>query len=128
MRKRIIITACWVILPLLVVTAGIAIRAQGSADEGDAARMAVLETRLGRLEQQIQLLEDSKAIKRLQRAYGYYLDKGLSDQVAGLFTDDATVELANMGVYVGKAHIAALYQHHHGKSRVMGVQLALEFP
>jgi len=66
------------------------------------------------------LLEDSKAIKRLQRAYGYYLDKGLSQEVAGLFADDATVELANMGVYAGKQHIAALYQHLIGDGPVAG--------
>ena len=100
-----------IILPVLMVMTAIAIRAQDSAQQDDAARMAVLESRLENLEQQIQLLEDSKAIKRLQRAYGYYLDKGLSKDVSSLFTDDATVELANLGVYEGKAHIAALYQH-----------------
>ena len=56
----------------------------------DAARLAALHTRLANLERQIGLLEDSKAIKRLQGAYGYYLDKGLSHEVAGLFSDQAT--------------------------------------
>lgn len=109
-----------VVLPVLMVWIAVTIRAQGSDENSDLARMAALETRLGKLEQQIRLLEDSKAIKRLQRAYGYYLDKGLSSEVADLFADDATVELANRGVYQGKAHIAALYRRLIGDGPVSG--------
>ena len=72
-------------------------------------RLAALEEELTSLEQQISLLEDSKAIKRLQRAYGYYVDKGLSDEVAALFSADATAELGGFGVFVGQSRVAELY-------------------
>lgn len=96
----------------LPVIAGMACTAQAQSDA--PARLAALEARLAALEHEIALLEDSKAIKRLQRAYGYYVDKGLSREIAGLFSDQATVELGGLGVYVGKDRIAALYQRLYG--------------
>jgi hypothetical protein len=72
-------------------------------------RVAALEAELASLEHEIELLEASKAVKRLQRAYGYYLDNGLVDEVAALFTEDATVEIAGFGVFIGKDRVAELY-------------------
>jgi hypothetical protein len=84
----------------------------GSAQDNDASmRLAALETELTALERDVALLEDTKAIKRLQRAYGYYVDKKLSREIGGLFADDpaTTAELGGFGVYVGRARIAAFY-------------------
>jgi len=85
----------------------------GGAQEADAeaARLAALEAELAGLEHELDLLEDTKAIKRLQRAYGYYVDKKLSRDIAALFADDpgTTAELGGSGVYVGKARIAEFY-------------------
>ncbi len=50
-------------------------------------------------------VQDSNDIKRLQRAYGYYVDKAEWDQVADLFALDGSVEYANEGVYTGQARI-----------------------
>src|SRR5207244_2512552 len=50
-------------------------------------------------------LRDANDVKRLQRIYGYYIDKGMWDDVADLFTSDATAEYANEGVYVGQPKI-----------------------
>jgi SnoaL-like domain len=74
-------------------------------------RLAALEAELPSLERDIVRLEDIKAIKRLQRAYGYYVDKKLAREIGALFADDpaATAELGGSGVYVGKAHIAEFY-------------------
>jgi hypothetical protein len=77
----------------------------------DLDRLAMLEDRLASLEDEVQLLEDAQSIKRLQRAYGYYLDKGLSGEIAELFADDATVEIGQSGVYVGKPRVAEYYRH-----------------
>ena len=90
--------------------------AAGAAPEDNLARLTSLETELSGLEHRTQLLEDTKAIKRLQRAYGYYVDKKLGDQIAALFADapDTTVELGGSGVYVGKARIGEFYE------RIMG--------
>jgi hypothetical protein len=81
--------------------------AQEAADP--AARLAALEAKLASLEQEMVLLEDTKAIKRLQRAYGYYADKKLSREIGELFAADATAEIGGLGVFVGKARIGELY-------------------
>ncbi|HET7607326.1 MAG TPA: nuclear transport factor 2 family protein [Gammaproteobacteria bacterium] len=84
----------------------------GATQEGDAtARLAALEAELATLEHDVGLLEDTKAIKRLQRAYGYYVDKKLSREIGALFADapSTTAELGGSGVYVGRARIAEFY-------------------
>lgn len=60
-----------------------------------AARLA---ERLGRL-------EDARAIEYLHNAYGYYLDRWQWDDVAELFAEDGTIELAQRGVYVGRRRV-----------------------
>jgi hypothetical protein len=69
------------------------------------------------LEQRIQRLEDIEAIKKLQANYGHYCDKGWKDktmhckEVALLFTEDATWESPNMGVFSkGRAEITAMFE------------------
>jgi hypothetical protein len=76
-----------------------------------AQRLNALEADLATLEHQAELLEDTKAIKRLQNSYGYYVDKKLSRQIGALFADapETTAEIGGTGVYVGKARIAELY-------------------
>ena len=60
--------------------------------------------RLDRLEAEIEAAESVSAIKRLQRAYGYYLDKGMWADLSELFTEDAVANYP-AGVYVGKESI-----------------------
>jgi hypothetical protein len=93
-------------LAMLLLTATV-----GAQGAGNLARLAALESELAALEHEMQLLEDVKAVKRLQRAYGYYVDKKLSPQIGALFAEDpsATAELGGSGVYVGKARIAEFY-------------------
>ena len=55
---------------------------------------------LDALEADIVRAEDVSAIKRLQRAYGYYLDKGMWADLATLFADDAVANYP-AGVFVG---------------------------
>jgi len=66
---------------------------------------ADLEARLASLRERVERIKDSNDIKRLQRAYGYYLDEALWDEMVDLFTDDATVEYGRDGVYIGKPRI-----------------------
>lgn len=63
-----------------------------------------LRERLARLAYDVQSAEDLSAIKRLQRSYGYYLDKGLWTDLAEYFTDDAVANYP-AGVFIGKASI-----------------------
>lgn len=99
-------------LLVMLVVAG---AASGQTVDYGAVRVAALEQRLGELEREIERLEDMKAIRRLQRAYGYYVDKKLTSQVAALFAESATVELGGLGVYVGRERIEALYRRLMGE-------------
>lgn len=52
-----------------------------------AGRLAVLEQRLG-------LLEDERAIRELLSRYGYYADAMLDDDYFDLFTDDCVMDVS----------------------------------
>jgi hypothetical protein len=69
-----------------------------------------IETLTARVEK----LEGSRAIKKLQRAFGYYIDRGLWRDAADLFADDGSVEIGIDGVYVGKARIEEYLRRLHG--------------
>lgn len=79
----------------------------------DDRRVAVLQAKLSSLEKQVELLEDAKAIERLQQAYGYYISEGMGSEAAALFSDSpaASIEMAQQGVYLGKARIRAFLTH-----------------
>lgn len=62
----------------------------------------------------VQKLEGARAVKKLQRAFGFYVDRGLWDEAADLFTDNGTIEIGLDGVYVGKAHIRDYLKRLHG--------------
>ena len=71
----------------------------------DDMELSELQTRLEALQGRAQRIQDSNDIKRLQRAYGYYLDEALWNELVDLFTDNATVEYARDGLYRGKDRI-----------------------
>ena len=79
----------------------------------DDRRVAILEAKLASLRQQVALLEDAKAIERLQQAYGYYMSEGMGSEAAALFADNpaASIEYAQQGVYVGKKRIRDFLTH-----------------
>jgi hypothetical protein len=60
---------------------------------------------LARLQQQVQQLEDIRDIERLQRTYGYYVDKNLWDEIPDLFTEDGTLEIGGRGIFVGRERV-----------------------
>lgn len=59
-----------------------------------------VESRLDRLEAEVTAGEDILAIENLQRAYGYYVDKGMWEDVAQLFSADAVANYP-AGVFIG---------------------------
>ena len=69
-----------------------------------------LNAKIAELEKRVQTLEDINQIERLQRVYGYYLDKKLWDEIIPLFTDDARVEIGGRGVYVGRTNVGHLFK------------------
>jgi hypothetical protein len=69
-----------------------------------------LRARVALLEARAQRLQDINDIKRLQRAYGYYLDEGQWDEVADLFSAQASLEIGKDGVYRGRERIRAYFR------------------
>jgi hypothetical protein len=80
-------------------------------------RMATVETQLTLLEREAGRVRAAHDIRRLQRAYGYYLDQAMWDEMADLFTDDGSVEIALDGVYVGKKRIREYFYRLGGGHR-----------
>jgi hypothetical protein len=74
------------------------------------ARGSSLDARIDALTTEVDRLEGTRAIKKLQRAFGYYMDRGLWDEAADLFADNGTVEIGMDGVYVGKPRIKEYLQ------------------
>jgi hypothetical protein len=72
--------------------------------------IAKLQAKVEALEHKLQEVADIDHIKNLQRIYGYYLDKALWDQCVDCFADDASFELAQRGVYIGKERIKKVLQ------------------
>jgi hypothetical protein len=71
---------------------------------------ASLTSEIAKLSAEVDQLEGARAVRKLQRAYGYYVDRGLWDEASDLFADDATVEIGQDGVYVGRARIKEYFK------------------
>ena len=71
----------------------------------ESAQASARSLQIAALDARADRVADANEIKRLQRAYGFYVDKGEWDQVADLFAVDASVEYANEGVYLGQPRI-----------------------
>lgn len=71
----------------------------------DCERGAVLQRQFGLLENEADRIRDVRDLKRLQRAYGYYIDQGMWNQAADLFEPQGTIEIALDGIYVGQKRI-----------------------
>lgn len=69
-----------------------------------ARTLARLQHELDDLDAALTRAEDVAAIRRLQRQYGFFLDKGLWEDVSALFADDARASYP-AGVFIGKASI-----------------------
>ncbi len=72
-------------------------------------RLQILEAKLASLQREVNLIEDRKAIERLQQMWGHYVSEGMAREAAALFSASpvASIEYAQQGVYLGKARIEA---------------------
>jgi hypothetical protein len=76
-----------------------------------------LEAKVKTLENKIRTLEDIEEIKKLQRAYGYYLEHWMAEDIIDCFADGPDTELlVAAGHYVGKENIRDFF--HHGKKDI----------
>ncbi|HTN13394.1 MAG TPA: nuclear transport factor 2 family protein [Sphingomonadaceae bacterium] len=75
---------------------------------------AQIDREIDALTARVEKLEGARAVKKLQRAFGYYVDRGLWGDAADLFADDGTIEIGVDGVYVGKERIREYLKRLHG--------------
>ena len=94
------------ILRALLVVAALAWAAPGQAQS--------LDGQIEQLTQRVERLEGTRAVKKLQRAFGFYVDRGLWGEAADLFADDGTIEIGLDGIYVGRERIAEYLKRLHG--------------
>ena len=87
------------------------------------------ESRIKNLEEQVKTLQtllDIEEIKKLQRAYGYYLEHWMAKEIVELFADDPAVELGFAwyeGTYRGKESIRRYYENRFKPGREFMHQL-----
>jgi len=67
----------------------------------DQDEVQALRRQVEHLTRQLGMLEDIQAVRRVQFAYGYYMDKGQYQEVVDLFADDGEVRFMG-GVFRGK--------------------------
>ncbi|MFC4257397.1 nuclear transport factor 2 family protein [Altererythrobacter xixiisoli] len=79
-----------------------------------AAQSAEELREINALSARVDRLEGTRAVKKLQRAFAYYVDRGLWGEAADLFTDDGTVEIGIDGIYVGRDRIREYLRRLHG--------------
>ncbi|HEX3838844.1 MAG TPA: nuclear transport factor 2 family protein [Steroidobacteraceae bacterium] len=85
---------------ILVVSALCAVTTDTSAAQAPSD----LPLRVATLAANVQLAEDLSQIEKLQRAYGYYVDKGMWEDLSELFTENAVANYP-AGVFVGHKSI-----------------------
>jgi hypothetical protein len=101
-HKRVLANPVSLALPLLLALA--------AGWNVSHAAGAALDREVAKLTAEVERLESARAVKHLQRAYGYYFDRSLWDEVEALFVEDGTIELGADGVYVGPKRIREYLQ------------------
>jgi hypothetical protein len=70
-----------------------------------------LQARVSRLENQVRVLQDIEEIKKLQRAYGFYLEHWMAQEVVDCFSDGPDVRLDLwVGKFVGKKGVKKFFE------------------
>ena len=79
------------------------------------AKIEMLEAKLRSyegLQAKVRKLEDIEEIKKVQRAYGYYLEHMMVDDIVDLFADGEETELwVSAGKFKGKEAVKRLYSY-----------------
>lgn len=96
-------------LKLLVCAAALlAISAAAAAQDANVDEG--IDTLLDQLDSRITRLEDMNDIERVQRTYGYFVDKGQWTLLSQLFTEDATLEIGGKGIFIGQDRVLEYMQ------------------
>jgi hypothetical protein len=100
LRLILAIAALSLVLPI----PGAPVQAQSAKIDGEITALTL----------RVQKLEGARAVKKLERAFGYYVDRGLWGEASDLFADDGTIEIGIDGVYQGKDRIREYLKRLHG--------------
>jgi hypothetical protein len=93
-----------------VLAFAVAGKSKSKSDEA-----GTLKERVDRLSNQLGILEDRNAIRKLHHAYGYYLDKGIWEEIVNLFAEDGEVYF-NGGIFKDKDKgVRRLYTDYFGQ-------------
>lgn len=76
----------------------------------EAQEEASLQDQLDALDSRITRLEDMNDIERVQRTYGYFVDKGQWTHLANLFAKNATLEIGGKGIFIGRDRVLEYMQ------------------
>ena len=74
----------------------------------DETALRALMDEVAGMRHRLGVLEDVQAVRTLQFKYGYYMDKGLYDEVVGLFAAQGELHFMG-GIFRGKAGLSRLY-------------------
>ena len=76
------------------------------------AKVKLLAETVKKLEARLTRMEDIEAIKKLQRAYGYYLEHWQEEQIIDLWShsDDVELEIHDTGLYKGYEAVAGSFR------------------
>jgi len=74
--------------------------------DGEALR--ALSEEVAELRHRLGVMEDIQAVRTLQFKYGYYMDKGLYEEVVDLFAEDGVLHFMG-GIFRGRAGLSRLY-------------------
>jgi triacylglycerol lipase len=78
----------------------------GASGRGQGrARVTDVDAALSEAERTIERVKAYHELDNLESAYGYYLDKNLWNDLADLFAEDGSMELAQRGVYLGRERV-----------------------
>ena len=100
------------LLASLLLTAPLPVQAQMSE--------AAIRAEAAALTRRVEVLEGTRAILNLQRAFGFYVDRGLWRDAAQLFAADGTIELGADGVYIGPDRIEDYLRRLHARNSPEG--------
>jgi SnoaL-like domain len=89
---------------LLLCTAVLALGSTVARAQTNVELQAI-EKDLNDVGTRITRLQDLTDVEIVQDAYGYYVDKAQWRSLAGLFADDATLEIGGKGVFTGKDRV-----------------------
>jgi hypothetical protein len=80
-------------------------------DEALAARIQALELKVTEQQKELTRLADIEAVKKLQKAYGYYVEHMMYREIVDCFADDPETKLDWLeGKYLGKAGVEKYFE------------------